>query len=40
MQKGYLFYSSVKRLLDKYAYFNTPKEYEMLMLELAKLFKI
>jgi hypothetical protein len=40
MKKGYLFYSSVKRLIEKYAHFNSTSDYEKFVMELAEIFKI
>lgn len=40
MQKGHLFYSAVKRLIEKYAHFNTSADYEKFIVELSRVFEI
>lgn len=40
MKNGYLFYESVKKIVDKYAYFNNGSDYEKFVMELSELFKI
>ena len=40
MKNGYIFYESVKRLVDKHAYFQNGTEYEKFIMELAEIFKI
>jgi hypothetical protein len=40
MKNGYLFYSEVKKLIEKYAHFNNSSDYEKFIMKLATIFEI
>jgi hypothetical protein len=40
MKNGHLFYRAVKRLIEKYAHFNTSADYEKFVMELTAIFEI
>jgi hypothetical protein len=40
MENGHLFYSAIKRLIEKYAHFNSGADYDKFVMELASLLEI
>ena len=40
MKNGHLFYGAVKRLIEKYAHFNSGADYDKFIIELAIVFGI
>lgn len=40
MEENHKFYAAVKRLIEKYAHFNSARDYELFVMELTEVFKI